>query len=402
MGKHIVVVGGGQAAAQALFTLRQRGFDGRLTLVAEEPHLPYQRPPLSKKYLAGELAADRLHLRPAAFYQERGVELRLGVRAAVLRPASHELLLNDGQTLGYDRLLLTTGSHVRQLNVPGAHLPAVHYLRTIDDADRLRADLHGKQRLVIIGGGYIGLEAAAIAGAMGVAVTVLEAGQRVMERSTGPQVSAFYQRYHRDRGVDIRVGCEVVAIEGRDRVSAVTTRQGERVECDIVLIGIGIIPNVELAAEAGLECDNGIAVDAGARTADADIVAAGDCTSHPSGLYQRRLRLESVHNAIEQAKVAAHALLDEPQVYDDVPWFWSDQFDLKLQSAGLAAGHDQSVIRRGADDSHFAVFYLREGRLIAVDAINSPREFMQGRRLIGERAIPDPALLSEPGVSLIP
>lgn len=400
MSKHIVVVGGGQAAAQAVFTLRQRGFDGRLTVVAAEAHLPYQRPPLSKKYLAGEITAERLHLRTEDFYRERDVDLRLGVRASHLRPDRHSLTLANGESLRYDRLLLCTGGRVRRLEVPGTDLPGIHYLRTMEDADRLRTALLPGHRLVIIGGGYIGLEVAAVAVGAGMTVTVLEAGERLMERSVGAGVAGFYRDYHASQGVDVHTRREVVALQSAGRVYSVATRDGTTFECDAVVVGVGIEPNVDLAADAGLSCDNGIAVDQFACTSDPDIVAAGDCTSHPSDLYGRRIRLESVHNAIEQAKVAAHTLLDDRQTYNDVPWFWSDQFDLKLQSAGLAHGHDSTVIRRGDDAKHFAVFYLSDGRLIAVDAVNSPREFMQGRRLIGAGAHPDPDMLADPQVSL--
>ncbi len=400
MSKQIVVVGGGQAAAQAVFTLRQRGFDGRLTLVAEEAHLPYQRPPLSKKYLTGEITAERLHLRTVEFYRERNVDLRLGARVGELHPDRHSLTLVNGESMHYDRLLLCTGSRVRRLNVPGSDLEGVYYLRTLEDADRIRTELLPGRRLVIIGGGYIGLEVAAVATAAGLAVTVLEAGERLMERSVGPHVADFYRACHTERGVDIQTRREVVALQGSGRVTAVSTRDGSIFPCDAVVVGIGIEPNMELAADARLTCDNGVAVDESAVTSDPDIAAAGDCTSHPSRLYGRRIRLESVHNAIEQAKAAAHALLEDPQVYNDVPWFWSDQFDLKLQSAGLALGHDSVVIRRGPDARHFAVFYLSDGRLIAVDAVNSPREFMQGRRLIGTGARPDPEALADPDISL--
>jgi 3-phenylpropionate/trans-cinnamate dioxygenase ferredoxin reductase component len=400
MVEHFVIVGGGQAAAQAVLSLRQGGSTHRLTLIGEEPVPPYQRPPLSKKYLAGNFERVRLQLRPIEFYAERHVALELGQRVESIDRAAQKLVLSDGRHIGYDRLLLATGSRVRKLAVPGAEMTGVHYIRTIRDADAIRADLTGGRRVVIVGGGYIGLEAAAVVNAMGFDVTVLEAGARLMARSVGNDVSRFYDAYHRRAGVAIHCNRSVTALEGRGRVESVLTADGERFECDLVIIGIGVEPCAELAASAGLACDDGILVDEFAATVDPAICAAGDCTRHPSRLAQGTVRLESVQNAIEQAKCAARTLLGQRVAYVEVPWFWSDQYDLKLQIAGLSAGHDRVVLRRGAADNSFAAFYLRSGTLIAVEAVNCPREYMQGKSLIAAGAAVPPDAIADPATDL--
>ena len=400
-GNHIVIVGGGQAAAQAILTLRQKKFDGRITLVGEEDLPPYQRPPLSKKYLAGELDRERLFLRPRSFYEKNGVELRLGVRAEELNPDSRRVRLDDGRTLEYDGLLLATGSRVRRLDIPGSDLPGIHYVRDVADVDAITESVQPGKRLVVVGAGYIGLEVSAVAVTRGLEVTVLEAVDRVMARVVCPEVSQFYFDYHTRSGVDIRCGTMIGGFIGDERVEAVATADGEQIPCDLAIVGIGIEPVVELASSAGLTCENGIRVDEYARTDDEPIVAAGDCTNHPSRLYGRRIRLESVQNAIDQAKVAAVSLLGDDQPYDTVPWFWSDQYNLKLQIAGLSQHHDQVVLRGDPDANGFAAFYLGDGNLLAVDAVNSPKEFMLGKRLIMQRAAPAPERLADPQTDLM-
>lgn len=382
MEEHFVIVGAGQAAAQAIQTLRHEKFDGRITLVGEEPLLPYQRPPLSKKYLAGQLERERLFLRPRSFYEKNLVGLALGVRAVELDPAARRLALDDGRTLRYDGLLLATGSRVRRLLVPGADLPGVHYVRTVADVDAIRATLRSGSRLVVVGAGYIGLEVAAVCATAGATVTVLEALDRVMARVVSPQVSRFYLDYHTRAGVDIRCNTAVSRFIGTGRVEEVETSGGERFPCDLVIVGIGIVPEIGLASDAGLPCGDGIIVDELARTGTHEILAAGDCTNHPSRLLDRRIRLESVQNAIEQAKTAARTFLGKTEPYATTPWFWSDQYDLKLQIAGLSQDHDQVVVRGTPGEPPFSVYYLRRGRLTAVDAINSPKDFMTGKKLI--------------------
>lgn len=382
MTQHFLIVGGGQAAAQAVQTLRQQNFAGAITLLADEPFVPYQRPPLSKKYLAGELPRERLFLRPASFYADKGVTLELGCRVAELEPAQRRVRLADGRVLGYDRLLLATGSGVRKLHVPGTGLPGVHYLRTIADVDAIAASLAPGMRLALVGAGYIGLEVAAVAAQRGLAVTVLETLDRVMARVVAPEVSAFYDAYHHARGVEIHYGAAVRAFHGAERVSAVEAADGRRFDCDVAIIAVGIQPNVALAQAAGLTCDNGIAVDEHARSDDPHIYAAGDCTSQPSALVGRRVRLESVPNAIHQAKVAASGMLGAPTTYSEVPWFWSDQYDLKLQIAGLSLGYDEVAVRGEPGNRGFAVYYLAAGTVVAVDAVNSPHDFMYGKKLV--------------------
>jgi 3-phenylpropionate/trans-cinnamate dioxygenase ferredoxin reductase component len=400
MNDHLVIVGGGQAAAQAVQSLRQQNFAGAITLLSDEPYPPYQRPPLSKKYFAGELARERLMLRPAAFYAEKGVALELGARVEELEPAARRVRLRDGRTLAYDRLLLATGSRARALPVPGVDLAGVHYFRTITDVDSILASLTPGARVLLVGAGYIGLEVAASARQRGFDVRVLEAAERVMSRTVSTEVSAFYDACHRAAGVTIHCGAGVKAFLGGDRVTAVETSDGRKFACDVAIVGIGIEPNVELAARAGLECSNGIVVDEFARTADPNIVAAGDCTNHPLPLLERRVRLESVPNAIHQAKVAAATLLGSPSPYSEVPWFWSDQYDLKLQIAGLSTGYDEVVLRGDPAARSFAAFYLRAGQLLAVDAINSPREFIAGKKLVASRARIASHVLRDPTIDL--
>jgi len=395
MTEQLLIVGAGQAATQAVHTLRQNGYSGRISIVGGERHPPYQRPPLSKKYLAGEIARERLELRPEVWYRERDTALALGARAVELEPAARRVRLDDGRVVAYDRLILATGSRARRLRVPGAELPGIHYLRTIDDVDGIIPELEPGKRLVLVGAGYIGLEVASVAVRRGLDVTVLEAADRVMSRVVGPQISEFYERYHRDAGVKIECGAIVSGFSGRDRVDAVETAGGIRFVCDLAIVGIGVEPDVELALTGGLPCDNGIVVDERGRTADPLIVAAGDCTNHPHPLAPGRVRLESVQNAIEQAKAAASNFAGEPHAYSEVPWFWSDQYDLKLQIAGLAQGYDDAVVRGDPAENRFAVYYLRAGELAAVEAVNAPRDFMFARKAIAARVSPSAAQLAD-------
>jgi 3-phenylpropionate/trans-cinnamate dioxygenase ferredoxin reductase subunit len=402
MSEHLVIVGGGQAAAQAVQSLRQQNYAGSITMLCDEPYPPYQRPPLSKKYLAGELVRERLLLRPAAFYAEKGVALEQNARVEELETGARRVRLRDGRTFSYDRLLLATGSRARTVDVPGATLPGVHYLRTIADVDGITASLIPGARVLLVGAGYIGLEVAAVARHRGFDVTVLEAADRVMSRTVSTEVSAFYEACHRAAGVAVHCGAAVKAVLGTARATGVETADGGTFACDVVIVGAGIVPNVELAAAAGLECSNGIVVDEHARTADPNIVAAGDCTNHPLALVGRRVRLESVPNAIHQAKVAAATLVGAPQPYSEVPWFWSDQYDLKLQIAGLSTGYDEVVLRGDPAARSFAAFYLRGGQLLAVDAVNSPREFIAGKKLVANRARIAPHVLRDAAVDLTP
>jgi 3-phenylpropionate/trans-cinnamate dioxygenase ferredoxin reductase subunit len=396
----ILIIGGGQAGAQAIDTLRREGFKGRLVLVGDEPELPYQRPPLSKKFLSGELAADRLPFRHQSFYDEHRVELKLGIRAMRLDPANRKVVLSNGEDVVYDRLLLCLGAVSRHLTCPGADLPGVHYLRAIADVPQIQAALKPGTRAVIIGGGYIGLETAATARKMGCLVTVLEMADRVMNRVVASNVSEYFAHEHRAHGVNIVCNTRVVRLEGSARVERVVCADGTSYEADLLVVGVGAVANVELAGDAGLKCDNGIVVDEYCRTSDPAIFAAGDCTNHPSLRFEMRVRLESVDNAFEQAKAAALNMLDKPTVHDRVPWFWSDQFDNKLLIVGLSQGHDQQLTRGDPALRSFTVCYLKGGELLAVEAVNHSKDYMAARKLIAERARPNLDKLADPQIAL--
>jgi 3-phenylpropionate/trans-cinnamate dioxygenase ferredoxin reductase subunit len=380
--------------------LRQKGFDGEILLVGEEPWLPYQRPPLSKKFLAGKMLAERLYFKPPAFYEESGVKIRLETRVRAVDREARRIETASGELIAYDRLLLALGSRVRRIEVPGGDLDGIHYLRNIDDVHRIRDDMERSRSVVIVGAGYIGLEVAAVARQRGNAVTVLEMADRVMSRVVSPVVSEFYQQQHLTQGVELRLSTALRGFAGNKRVESVLTQDGEVVPADVVVIGIGIVPNTELAGAAGLEVDNGIVVDTRCRTGDPNIHAIGDCTSHPNAIYGRRIRLESVHNALEQAKTAAMDICGDAEEYTQVPWFWSDQYDLKLQIAGLSESYDQVVIRGDREQKSFSCLYLRDGVLIACDAINAPRDFMQSKLLIAGRKSVDADELADESVQL--
>jgi 3-phenylpropionate/trans-cinnamate dioxygenase ferredoxin reductase subunit len=396
----IVVVGGGQAGAQAVDTLRREGFAGRLLLICDEPALPYQRPPLSKRYLSGELTAERLPFRHRAFYEEHRVELRLGLQAVALDPRARRVELADGEALGYDRLLLCLGSSARRLTCPGADLPGLFYLRTVADVAPIRAAIKPGAHAVIIGGGYIGLEAAATCRQLGCEVTVLELADRVMNRVVAPSVSEFFAQEHRAQGIRILCDTRVTRLEGAGRIERVVCADGSEIAADAVIVGVGAIATTALASAAGLACNDGIIVDEYCRTQDEAIFAAGDCTNHPSLRFGRRVRIESVDNAFEQAKTAALNLLDRKIAHDRVPWFWSDQFDSKLLIAGLSQDYDQQVLRGDPASRSFSVCYLKGRELIAVEAINHSKDYMAARKLIADRAQMNPTKLANPDVSL--
>lgn len=396
----ILIIGGGQAGAQAIDTLRREGFVGRLVLIGDEPELPYQRPPLSKKYLSGEMAADRLVFRHQSFYDEHRVELKLGRRAARIDATARQVALADGEMLAYDRLLLCLGAESRRLTCPGVTLPGVHYLRGLKDVGPIQGGIKPHGRVVVIGGGYIGLETAATCRGLKCDVTVLEMADRIMNRVVAPCVSGYFAAEHRSHGVDILCNTQVVRLEGAGRVERVVCADGSSHAADLVIVGVGAVATTELASAAGLKCDDGIVVDEYCRTSDAAIYAAGDCTNHPSPRFGRRVRLESVDNAFEQAKTAALNLLDRPVAHDRVPWFWSDQFDNKLLIVGLNAGHDRQVLRGDPSLRSFSVCYLKGRELLAVEAINHSKDYMAARKLIAERALLDPEKLADGGLGL--
>ena len=400
MSDTVIVVGGGNAGGQAVTSLRQGGFAGRIVLLGDEPVVPYQRPPLSKKYLAGELELERLYLKPEKYYADHDIELQLDTRVVSIDRSRRLLETKRDETLEYDHLIVATGSRVRRMQIPGHELAGIHYLRTIADVEAIRQFFQAGSNLIVVGAGYIGLEVAAVSVTHGLNVTVLEMEDRVMSRVTAPEVSEFFARVHREAGVDIRFGTAVTGFHGNSHVKSVECADGTRLPADIVIVGIGILPVTELAEQAGLACDDGILVDENCRTEDSHIFAVGDCTRHPNPLLGVNLRLESVHNAVEQGKTAAAAILGRERPYAQIPWFWSDQYDLKLQIVGLSQGYDQVVIRGNPEDRSFAAVYLdAENRLIAVDAISSPREFMAGKKLIPAGARMDPAAVPDTSVA---
>lgn len=412
----VVIIGGGQAAAQASEVLRKRGHTGRLTLIGDEALLPYQRPPLSKKFLAGTFERDRLLFRHAAHYSEHAIDMRIGFAAVSIDREARRVEIADGSSVEYDALLIATGSRPRSLPLPGAELAGVHYLRNVADVDRLRGELAAGRRGVIIGGGYIGLEVAATCRELAVAVTLLESAARLMARVAAPVVSAFYAAEHARHGVDVRCGVRIhslvgvdaapgtpaehAAAVGKQRVAAVRLSDGTDVPADFVLVAIGVEPVDALARAAGIECDNGIVVDEYCRTSDPRIWAAGDVARQPSLRYGASVRLESVDNAFEQGSSAALNMLGLTTVHDKVPWFWSDQYDLKLVIVGLGYGFDDLVVRGDPASRAFSVCYLRGGELIAIETVNHAKDQMAARKLIAARARPDRAKLADPAVAL--
>ncbi|WP_369057908.1 FAD-dependent oxidoreductase [Caulobacter sp. 73W] len=382
----VVIVGAGHAGGSAAAFLRQYGFDGPIYLVGEEPLLPYQRPPLSKAWLKGEADADSLALKPAAWYAEAEVALRLGGVASEINRGAKTVTLASGEAIPYDFLILATGARARMLPIPGADLANVLALRTAADAEHLKSVLGAGKRLAIIGGGYVGLEAAASARALGAEAVVIERENRVLARVACPELSHFFQRYHGERGVTFELHAGVEAFVGEDgKVTGVKLADGRTVPCDAVLVGVGAHPNDELAKDCGLDCAGGVVVDLEARTSDPHIFAIGDVSHRPLPIYERQFRLESVPNALEQAKQAASAIAGRAGPTPEVPWFWSDQFDLKLQIAGLPFDADRIIVRGNPDTASFAVFHLKGDLIQAVEAVNAPPEFMAGKMLIARR-----------------
>lgn len=399
MDESMVIIGAGQAGLQVAESLRAEGFGGPIALLAGEGLPPYQRPPLSKAWLQGELTEDRLFLRGAEALAAKNIDLRLGAKAQAIDTAAKIIRLANGSTLAYAGLALATGARARRPPLPGVDLAGVCVLRDILDARRIFRAMETAKNLVVIGGGFIGLEVAATARKRGLPVVVIEAADRLMARVVTPRISAFFADAHRAHGVDFLFGAEVAALKGRDgAVSGVVTNAGDFFAADLVILGVGALPNDELAAAAGLEVSRGIVVDRCGRTSDPHIVAAGDCT-----VFRREdgvlLRLESVQNAVEQGKAAAAALLGRDKPFSATPWFWSDQYDLKLQMAGVSQGHDACVERPGGENA-FTLFYYRDGRLIAADSVNRPGEHLLARKLLDAGVSPDPTQAGDPAYDL--
>jgi len=378
-----VIVGASHAGTQLALSLRQGGWEGRIVLAGDEPVKPYQRPPLSKDVLSGVKSPEQIPIRPPVVLENAGIEFMLGCRVEMIDRARKILYLDNGKSLAYDKLALTLGAYPSTIPLTGTDKYGVHYLRTLADVEQIRPLIGEGKSAVIIGGGYIGLEAGAVLRQTGMTVTVLEALPRVLQRVTAPVVSTFYQRLHDEEGLWVVTGALVTSIEGKYQVERVHCADGSEIVADLVIIAVGVLPNTELAARAGLNVEDGILVDEFARTSDPDIVAAGDCTRHFNPIYQRRVRLESIQNAMDQAKTAAATLNGAPQPYHTLPWFWSEQYDVKLQIAGLSQGYDNLVLRGDPETGRsFAVFYFQGERLLAVDAINRPGEFMMGKKLL--------------------
>ncbi|SHL37068.1 3-phenylpropionate/trans-cinnamate dioxygenase ferredoxin reductase subunit [Roseovarius litoreus] len=394
----IVVIGAGQAGASCAAKLRALGHDGPITLIGEEPVPPYQRPPLSKKYLLGEMALERLFLRPESFYAEADIALHLNCTVTAI-DRKDRVVIAGGQAIGYDDLVLTTGSVPRRLpGRIGGELAGVHVVRDLRDADSMAPEFVAGRHVLIVGGGYIGLEAAAVAASRGLKVTLVEMGARILQRVAAPETSEYFRALHRAHGVDIREGIGLETLLGETRVTAARLSDGTEIDVDFVIVGVGITPATELAEMAGLEIENGIRTDAFGRTSDPHIWAAGDCASFPH--EDGRLRLESVPNAIDMAECVAANILGAETPYVPQPWFWSDQYDVKLQIAGLNTGYDRIVTRPGDGAGHVSFWYYKGDRLLAVDAMNEPRAYMVGKRLIDAGKSADPALVADPATDL--
>lgn len=381
----LVIIGAGQSAIQCINSLKKEGYAGSITMIGEEEHLPYQRPPLSKGFLEDSVNKERLYFKKLDFFTENKIQLKLGTSANKVDLENKLVFLSDDTHLSFDKLVFATGSRVRKLDFPGSNLSSIHYLRGLDDAESIKNDLERSKEVVVIGAGYIGLEVAAIAAKKNVTVSVIEMADRVMNRTVDPQISDYYLKLHQNNGVKFIFNNSLEEIKGSKKVESVLCSDGSEIKADMVIIGAGIIPNVELADQAGVFCDNGILVDEFGQTNYKNVYACGDCTSHPNKLLNKQLRLESVHNAMEQSKTVAFSAIAKPLEYNQVPWFWSDQYDHKLQIVGLSGEHDNVVMRGNTKDQKFMLFYTKDNRLIAVDAVNNPKEFLICRKLVANK-----------------
>ena len=398
--ENLLIIGAGQSAIQCISTLKKEGYSGSITLVGEEEHLPYQRPPLSKGFLEDSLNKERLYFKKLEFFTENKVQLYLGLSAEKLEIDNQKVYLSDNSELEFDKLVFATGSRVRYLDFPGSELKSIFYLRDLDDAEAIKKDLETSENLVIIGAGYIGLEAAAIAAKKNKKVTIIEMADRVMNRTVDPQISEYYLNLHESYGVKFHFNTSLETINEVSNSLEVVCSDGTEVKADSVLIGAGVVPNIELAEEAGINCDNGIIVNEFGQTNFKNIYACGDCTNHPNKILNKNLRLESVHNAMEQAKTVASSVMNNPMEYNQVPWFWSDQYDHKLQIVGLSGDHDVVTMRGNTNDAKFMLFYTKDEELIAVDAINNPKEFLISRKLVANKVKIKPKVISDLNTNL--
>jgi 3-phenylpropionate/trans-cinnamate dioxygenase ferredoxin reductase component len=401
MNYDVLIVGAGHGGAQAAIMLRQLKFEGTIAVIGDEGELPYERPPLSKDYFAGDKEFERILIRPAKFWEEREVAMLLSKRVASVDPVAQSVTTEAGESFGYTHLIWATGGAARMLPIPGGNLPGVQGVRTRADADAMKAASETAENIVVIGGGYIGLEAAAVLRKFDKKVTLLEALPRVLARVAGEGLSRFYEAEHRAHGVDVRLGVCVTALEGESRVTGVRLDSGELLPADLVIVGIGIIPAVAPLAAAGADCENGVHVDGQCRTSLPDVFAIGDCAAHANDFADgATIRLESVQNANDQANVVARTIMGDPQPYHAVPWFWSNQYDLKLQTVGLSTGFDASVTRGDPAARSFSVVYLKHGRVIALDCVNAIKDYVQGKALVVAGAEIDPTRLADTSVPL--
>jgi 3-phenylpropionate/trans-cinnamate dioxygenase ferredoxin reductase subunit len=402
----VVIVGAGHGGAQVAVALRTQKFEGSIAIVGDEPELPYERPPLSKEYFAGEKEFERIQIRPAKYWDEREVTMLLNTRVVAVDPAAHSVTTDDGDTIEYGKLVWATGGAPRMLPIPGGNLPGVQGVRTRADADAMKAASETAGQIVVIGGGYIGLEAAAVLRKAGKPVVLLEALDRVLARVAGEDLSRFYEKEHRDHGVDLRLGVQVVAIEGEDRATGVRLGTGEVIPADLVIVGIGIVPATQPLIAAGAHGGNGVLVDHHCKTNLADIYAIGDCAAHENDFAEGAvIRLESVQNANDQANVVAKGICGDEARYHAIPWFWSNQYDLKLQTAGLSTGHDATVLRGDPATRSFSIVYLKAGKVIALDCVNATKDYVQGRMLVTAGLAATPEQLADvetPLKSLLP
>ena len=398
--ENLLIIGAGQSAIQCISTLKKEGYSGSITLVGKEEHLPYQRPPLSKGFLEDSVNKERLYFKKLEFFTENKVQLYLGLSAETLEIDNQKVYLSDDSELEFDKLVFATGSRVRYLDFPGSELKSIFYLRDLDNAEAIKKDLETSENLVIIGAGYIGLEAAAIAAKKNKKVTIIEMADRVMNRTVDPQISEYYLNLHKSYGVKFHFNTSLETINKISDSLEVVCSDGTEVKADSVLIGAGVVPNIELAEEAGINCDNGIIVNEFGQTNFKNIYACGDCTNHPNKILNKNLRLESVHNAMEQAKTIAFSVMNNPMEYNQVPWFWSDQYDHKLQIVGLSGDHDAVTMRGNVNDAKFMLFYTKDEELIAVDAINNPKEFLISRKLVANKVKIKPKVISDLNTNL--
>jgi len=397
--KDIIIIGAGHSAGQAIISLKQKKYSGKITVIGDEPWYPYQKPPLSKTFLSGDIVRERLYLKPAQYFDDTNIDFQFNTHAERIIPEKNIVQTKDCD-LSFGKLIISTGARPRKINVNGATLRKIFYLRKIDDAENIKSSLKKNKSIVIIGAGYIGLEVAAIAIKFGMNVTVIEAQDRVMNRVVSREISDFYEREHKKHGVKFIFNKEVTSFEGDKNVEQVVLSDQKCIKTDVVLIGIGAIPNTEIANQTKIKIDDGIVVDNKCCTEEKDIYAIGDCTSHWSNIFNKNIRLESVQNALDQAKIAVDNVCGINSIYDTVPWFWSDQYKLKLQIAGISEGYDETIIRGDKEKKSFSCLYLKNKILIAIDAINNPKDFIQSKKIIAEKIPMNLDKLTDPKIEL--